>query len=712
MKSLHENLDALRFYEQFGSFDSVLLEMTAEEAESIRPKDGVWTSGNRYDFNVEGDDGSDCYMGNSQPIYSVTFGSGGDEITSPVSIAFFRCGGIKDVGKGFQKPVFDAVQKAIYEYIKKNNPASLSWTPVGKSKRDPDAKVKNPEARKYVYDLLSKRSLFPQKYVSLNIDQWIRRDLYDKYLVPQGFPPITLTDKSSLKEKNTELEKLRNAARQDSDTFGKIYQAANQHREFMQQEYQEKLNSAMTDPEKNPQGLKVGDKVEFKIEENDFLAGKKSAEWLRNIHWSAFRPDQGIIYKYGIIQDDKSLQNSEHRRRSGENSFLIVKVKFFEDYLTNDSILYDFPIVDLYKINNFEERKQQQIDKTNEEIADPDNNPKQIKIGDKLILGDLNNPPSYDSPSQLAKLFGIVGEVKNIKKIRTYYGYSFNAEIAINKDDCLTKKAKEVADIRSSLNIDIKSNEEHINLYNAENVAKVKEHDRRQTDLQTVSSQRRRFERAAQRDEEMRRIQAAATTPEIQRLIDAPENPEKIKPGDRIKIKTNEETSQEGLGWLNSRLAGRDAVVTNLQINWRGSIQVYFKIVRSTIESNLQINYVKKVVDETVLARHSRAAARAEVRQRIASGEATGGRNIGDRTTVTSGPHRGKSGIIMGWRQTGQYLYAKIRTFETEGHPVEEIQVNVTNLSPVSPQGVSENVQRFIRLLSICESLQYRRRKS
>jgi hypothetical protein len=169
----------------------------------------------------------------------------------------------------------------------------------------------------------------------------------------------------------------------------------------------------------------------------------------------------------------------------------------------------------------------------------------------------------------------------------------------------------------------------------------------------------------------------------MQVLINHPQNPEKIKPGDHATIMTIDEArpvANESGGVsirVNERLGGRNVIITGLWRNYNDSIYADFKVLRSTIIGLIRVNLMKKDLSGT----SQRAVNRSQVRRQIVSGESTGGRNIGDRTRVATGPHAGKRGIITGWRHVTGYIYANITTDAT---PSENIQVNVRLLEPVT----------------------------
>ena len=560
----------------FDYFGNLLLEITEEEAEAIQVKDGKWSSDySTFYFNVEGDDGSDPHCaGFTGPLYKTTF-YGDPNVINGVSVAFFRCNRVDDVRGGHGAKVFDAVKKSIAEYIKVKNPMGLTWSPVWRSSSSPVVGgVNNPEARKKVYELWAKKSLFPDKYVSVADNIWTRRDIYDKYIVPKGFPeiPAGLNSRSNPGEKAEAFKEFRRLAQSTRRSIHSVGSEVQQEIEQEKtEESREKAKEALSDREKNPNNIQPGDLVTIENPEN--ASGKIASSWL----YYNFLPSRFSDFLYAKVRpigDNSSEPSPDFQNTYGHESFepnqenwLIVRIDIFKKSdPSNSSQSVYYPIVDLKKINE----------------------------------SDINQ-----------------------------------------------KKSEEIAKRR-----------------------------------------RERLERAAERDSERDRLTAHASSEDMQALINDPENPEKIKPGDHATIMTIDEARAvaNGLGLValfpmrpNQRLGGRNVIITGLWRNheYEDSIFADFKVLRSTITGSTRVKLMKKDLSGT----SQRAVNRSQVRRQIVSGESTGGRNIGDRTRVATGPHAGKRGIITGWRHVTGYIYANITTDAT---PSENIQVNVRLLEPVA----------------------------
>ena len=186
-------------------------EMSMAELEARKPKDGRWEDSTTFVFNIEGDD-----CGGSGPMdercYKVVFNYMGPY----VDVSFKRNNEYKDERRGFGSQVFMGVQYAIMEFVKKNNPDYLVWNPIKTSTPNPvTGQITNPEGRRDAYEIFAIKSLLPM-YVSKEVNVWMRRDIYEKEFVPEGYPPIPegLSTDSSPLEKKKFLQSIRDAVMQ------------------------------------------------------------------------------------------------------------------------------------------------------------------------------------------------------------------------------------------------------------------------------------------------------------------------------------------------------------------------------------------------------------------------------------------------------------------------------------------------------------------
>ena len=168
-----------------------------------KPKQSEWRLNNLFYFNVDGDD---C---GSEWCYSVHF----EELLSNEYEVEFKRGSnnSKDERRGVGVQVLGAVCYAIYEFIKNMNPDSLKWSPAKTKTPNPvTGIIRNPEGRRDVYDMYFVRNIFPE-YVSVKMNEWMRREIYERDYVKWGYPsiPDNLTIDSSNVEKKQFIEEIR-----------------------------------------------------------------------------------------------------------------------------------------------------------------------------------------------------------------------------------------------------------------------------------------------------------------------------------------------------------------------------------------------------------------------------------------------------------------------------------------------------------------------
>jgi len=274
---------------------SLIFETIAtEDLANVEILDGKWenlTDTERqavFRFNVQtpSTDGSppqkDTCEYDRYHVYMVSFG-GWDRKANGVSISFYRCDSTADVGGGFGNQVFLAVQKAIYDYIKARKPYALSWSPVRKSSTQEKMRKEGGNARGRVYEMLSRAHLFPE-YVSYKENHWIRKDLYDKFAVPEGLPKLSddISKSSTMLNKVSEIKRMRHESKNVShETISnindKIY---NFGIEDLAREKEELLKNVIDDPEQNPNKLRINDLVHldtnYPTEYQDFVNDESS----------------------------------------------------------------------------------------------------------------------------------------------------------------------------------------------------------------------------------------------------------------------------------------------------------------------------------------------------------------------------------------------------------------------------------------------------
>jgi len=180
-----------------------LSETTIVRTDVIKPKYSEWSRYNLFYFDVEGDDCSPniCYL-----VYFEELKSNSYEVE-------FRRGSnnSKDERRGVGMLVLGAVFYAIDEFVKNNKPDYLIWSPSKTKTANPvTGIITNPNGRRDAYDILAIKVLFPS-YVSVKINEWMRKDIYEREYVPKGYPsiPENLTIESSPLEKKKFIQNIR-----------------------------------------------------------------------------------------------------------------------------------------------------------------------------------------------------------------------------------------------------------------------------------------------------------------------------------------------------------------------------------------------------------------------------------------------------------------------------------------------------------------------
>ena len=169
----------------FSDFLQKLDEKSVEEIMATpKPKDGKWENPYSYVFNVEGDDcGKEyCYKVKFDDLPNI--GAKGDG----VMVSFTRDDMMSDQRRGVGFKVFDAVRKAIAEYVNQKKPGKIIWAPVERSSKP--GLANNVDARSTAYEIWAIKSIWPNMYVSFRPNEWIRRDIYDKVYAGKGYPVV------------------------------------------------------------------------------------------------------------------------------------------------------------------------------------------------------------------------------------------------------------------------------------------------------------------------------------------------------------------------------------------------------------------------------------------------------------------------------------------------------------------------------------------
>jgi len=364
-------------------------EMSATEVEARKPKDGEWLDQNHYGFNVEGDD---CESSSDKYCYIVSIFSG--------DISFKRNNSYNDVRGGFGDKVFDGVRYAILEYIKKNNPEKLSWIPIPNTTPNPVTGIIDFEARKSAYEIFAIKSLFPDFYVSTKVNNWMRRDLYDKLVAEKGYPaiPTTLTNQSKSIQKKKMLQEIREFNSKNFSISG--------------------ISSQNNDSNyRNP--LHPPDPLQSIID-NNYLTPATYSDTFNGLHVNDFvtikvhshRPDASLISNRMIYRDNNSLQNLENLIHNSWTDKMIIKKFYIDDsgqifvrvqlvtpalHYTSNSNQF------ILNINHIEPYTEEHENRYN-----PDN---QLNI---IFQSELYNPHHYKVGDYVLHKEGAIGKITSI----------------------------------------------------------------------------------------------------------------------------------------------------------------------------------------------------------------------------------------------------------------------------------------------------------
>jgi hypothetical protein len=410
-----------------------IYEMSITSVESLQPKDGKWIQYNTYVFNVEGDN---CGT-KDQPCYTVLIKDNG-------SVVFDRSNSVADNNAGFGPRVFEGVHYAIWEYIKKNKPSKLTWTPVSKTSINKrTGKIENPEARGKAYEIFAFKSLFPDLYISPQQNLWVRRDIYEKDYVQKGYPaiPENITTNSDIKSKRELLNQIRN-----------------KHTEIGHSEQQTNLTSSTEAPQGLEElvsrsqeiyntGLKIGDFVSPNFDENYIMKRTHGSNFYgQNDRYQIFAQE---LYE---IKSNKGQIVKFYQKiySGGENNDYYAQVKFIGEN-ENQYKIYVLDIRDIVKyeennpiVQQFKERAKDLI----KSALNSDNyNPHKLAVGMKII---------HDQ--------GAVGYIRSIDWVsRSDMRRGLKAEIQWNPQESLRGSEQNI-----SPTIPLQSSD--IGMYNNENV--------------------------------------------------------------------------------------------------------------------------------------------------------------------------------------------------------------------------------------------------
>jgi len=625
-----------------------LSQFLTEGIEDHQPQDGKWITQvgddpSTYKFNIPNDD---CGSPDN-PCYAVNIY--GDP-SKAVSISFSRDGTYTDQHLGVGLTVFKGVLKALNDYIKVVKPEKITWNAVRKNIPNPKTgRINNPEARSHIYEGWAVRHLFPE-YIGQD-ELWIRRDIYDSKYVTLGYAPVPegVNNNSSPVEKTRALEQMKKdseAAKNEIDRKRnelEIAERARQQAEFdrrqaeaeaARQELARRVEEAINDEQKNPHRLKRGDIV--------YLVGH-----VIDIPYN-------IQDRPGKITYFKLLENDEE---STSDLYATVIFSDQEDHETREDSEFNGPS---YKISVKKiQKKSPELDAERERnrqnilsnlISNPQINPHDLREGDDIIT-------SIPGASADNEQNGLLGKITRFKRtdsnqLMAYVVWDDHAKQILR--DHLTHPVN-VKFIKKSTPEDI------------QNIQKI----RRDREIESQVQARQQMQ--------ARQMQARQNQSELgEEFINHPSNPERFRPGDLIKMN----------GWQNR---GRRGVIVSLEKpHWSEHVSANIRFHGSRAARPTRVwNLVdlERDVSQQAQAIQTRQQRSQERQQRIASG--TNGLQIGDTVTVSSGVHRGKTGRIINFRNSGQNVLAVIAAHEGN------FNVNVRTIS--NTQHVAAESLSFFR---------------
>jgi hypothetical protein len=740
----------------------IILEAVDIDLSSV---DGEWDSGrSNFYFNVPGDNcpesrriypGGRCYKVH---IY------GGDS----VSIAFDRGGSYQDADAGAAFNAIRIILAAIGVYLEEKKPSKISWSAVSKSKANKvTGQMQNPDARASIYERWAKRHLFPDKYVPLNRDHWISREKYDNEYVSNGYPaiPQTINLQSSDREKTIVIKDLKEkAAAAREEIQRREIEAREREEQERERVRTERAQAAQQDPRHNPEGLKVDDLIYVlqnrqyveegtigKITGFDFRPIDPYAEdrgyklyvnFKQQVSDGSFRSDIFRLPVENVQKDTEERRSERERQRVAKLQELLADRRSNpNDIKVGDEVAYrsrrgdmnvftgtvedlnfkkeygDYKL--LVKINwddsskismshaniefdnyvNLENVSKASVykDKLASLISDRTANPNGIKVGDQVITFLASDPTHRHN--------GMVGKVREMMYQEGYnWSGTANDYKLLAFVDWDERSATSLGPNQNRA-VDAKS----LILNNSDVNNRIQAATRGHQVQQQVDRNRERHERRLRDDEELRRSQesgiSSQTPEELERLVNHPSNPQKIRPGDFVKVVNH---------WRRGLRNKKGVVVGLYSYTYdRDIIYVKIKIHRSDRSATtLQISNVERDTSATAARIQNRQARRDSV------SALSRGFNIGDRVKVTRGRYNQRTGRILNFRLTASDALSAIivsdqGTTGVDGthQPFPNFSVNVNFIeslqgTPTQPSnhGLPENNLTFSDYLRIVES--------
>jgi len=464
--------------------------MATEDLKDVKLLNAKWLNDSVFVFDAvkKDENGNEvvdqCRHGQS-PAYKVYFG-GSPYGSGGVSISFYRCDSTSDNPGDFGAQVFLGVQKAMYDYVTDKKPFILTWGPVSRT-RGEDRKgqgVEKTNIRGRVYDLYAKTHLFPDKYVSVEINTWIRRDIYDKTYAKEGYPvvPDDIHEKSKMADKTRLLSKMRNdAVNLDRNTKAKaetvfynfVSEEEKKEEERAAKQKAEALRRYLDDPQFNPNRVEVGDLVWIP----DDLPEDVAPDVENVIGLNVYKNQMSAGLDHGKIVDINLVDEK-----------LIAKLYFVNEHNSNEYSDYyvNLPVTLLEKYEQNQEKKKDRLNARNKKYLDSrDLNPNQFEVGDEVIVyfdlveqGDATQSVARSSSGYNMR-YGDIGKIVNISirhdsRLKVILKVEFDGSVLEN----IPLFMKQIVDAgyHSSNSMRLAADERNILKKTPENTKRVQDH--------------------------------------------------------------------------------------------------------------------------------------------------------------------------------------------------------------------------------------------
>ena len=397
---------------------------------------------------------STCYKvvfsGRPEDGVRVSFSRGiGSDKFSDVRLSYDENGKITPVGAN----VFVGVKRAFQEYIEKLNPVSIDWESVSRDTYAISQSVgskKDKNVRDNIYNFWSAKNLFPNKFVGIQ-GYWLKRDVYDKQLVPLGFPEVPDTVTYMITDKFGNRVQKTDSVKEDSTASVKKAAMDNMNQQIVQKvsNWQKLLNNFKTnlksENEKNRK-QELEQKIKEKTSQLGFQRAKedeynpqkiqvddivkiKSASGINFFIHAIVRNFYATINERQLYAEVQLQSNPSSNKFDGEFKKIPVKELSETKSFEND--------IKYYKNLLFEKIKEHNLD-----------------IGDKVAS-------NFKSPNVLLQLLGVVQKLflhRNLDgsislKVKILWDDHAKSILKNKQNDLVFASTLEKIDPRSEMNI-------------------------------------------------------------------------------------------------------------------------------------------------------------------------------------------------------------------------------------------------------------------